>query len=154
MVGYVAALGQCAPLLAPEAYRLDWNNVDQGSSLSRRKTMRSPALAWFVCAWVAWQHVEQLGIPTVDGKPRVEWGIGEIFETRVACESHLRREVDRGLADTSFGFKARLLHRALSTTILAESQEDAEKNKAAGFPVSGIRTSYRCLPSGTDPRPR
>jgi hypothetical protein len=52
---------------------------------------------------VLWQHIEFRGVPTLDGRPKVEWGIGEIFETRAACEKHLEKEVAEEVASKDLG---------------------------------------------------
>lgn len=111
-------------------------------------------VAWLLCAWVLWSHTEWLST-SVGGKPNDRWAIGEVFDARQACEQFLEAAVAKRLAEKpTQGYRSEVIKRGLAVTMLNATEEQRAVNKSTGIMTGGILTEMRCLPSGTDPRPR
>ena len=56
---------------------------------------RCVVVAWLLCAWVLWQHVEYKVATAKPDSPRLAptWGMGEVSDTRAACEATMQSAV-------------------------------------------------------------
>src|SRR2546426_10320619 len=101
--------------------------------------LTSTATTYAACAWVLWNQSSSLLVQRSSAKE--SWSIVDAFETKAAC-------------DRAADFHA--------TGRAKEAASEGLTVKRAGTRVFSadtadqIRTDqwYRCLPSGTDPRPR
>jgi hypothetical protein len=85
-------------------------------------------------AWVLWTYTTGL---VVNGRSHEQWDRVDAYETKQECRDALEEKLS--------SFKEHSIFKVSGDTVTTVGQNDRKPP---------MRSTYSCLPSGTDPRPR